>query len=267
MNRLEPIIALIALVVAVLVAFGVYHLIYTAPKQQVYTAHCPPLPEMKEVMVANGVINIGEPVGNSIIYEKWPQSALRSAFYIKGQLAQEQLKSLIARRVINQGEPITKNSVVDRKDHSVLSALLAEGMRAVSIGVDQNSGMSGLLHPGDIVDVIAALNSTGKENEELNRTILCGVRVLAVDQHLSSSLEIVNKKFTEVTQVPKTVTLEVTPQQASALVSASKTGTLSLSLHSTNDGKNVCVESSLKPVDQIKIFRANTNPTIAQQIP
>ncbi|MDF3033710.1 MAG: hypothetical protein K0R76_664 [Alphaproteobacteria bacterium] len=267
MHRLEPVIALIALVVAVLVAFGVYHLIYTAPKQQVYTAHCPPLPEMKEVMVANSIINIGEPVANSVVYEKWPHSALRSAFYIKGQLAQEQLKSLIARRVINQGEPITKDNVVDRKDHSVLSALLAEGMRAISIGVDQNSGISGLLHPGDIVDVIAALNSTGKENEELNRTILCGVRVLALDQHLSSSLEVVNKKFTEVAQAPKTVTLEVTPQQASALVAGSKMGTLSLSLHSTNEGKNICVESSLKPVDQIKIIRADTTPPISPQKP
>ncbi|MBX9805437.1 MAG: Flp pilus assembly protein CpaB [Alphaproteobacteria bacterium] len=161
---------------------------------------------------------------------------------------------------------MTKNSVVDRKEHGVLSALLNEGMRAVSIGLDQNAGMSGLLNPGDIVDVILALNPTGKEkeDEEMNKTILCGVRVLALDQHLSSSLDVVNKKISEVTQTPKSVTLEVTPRQASALASAVKLGSLSLSLHSTNDGKNVCVESSLKAVDQIKIIRGDGTQNTSQ---
>jgi pilus assembly protein CpaB len=245
MKRLEPIIAIIALIVAVLVGFGVYHLVYVAPKQTVSLDQCPPLPEMKEVMVASGMINTGDPIAPSITYEKWPTSSLRGQMYLKNQMTPEQIKSLIARRIINSGEPITKNSVVDRKEHGVLSALL---------------------NPGDIVDVILALNPTGKEkeDEEMNKTILCGVRVLALDQHLSSSLDVVNKKISEVTQTPKSVTLEVTPRQASALASAVKLGSLSLSLHSTNDGKNVCVESSLKAVDQIKIIRGDGTQNTSQ---
>lgn len=267
MQRLEPLIALGALVVAAFVAFGVYHLIYTAPKQTVYSDHCPPPPEMKEVMIANATINIGGSIINSITYEKWPQSELRSEFYFKDQFTQEQLKSLIARRIINRGEPLTKDSIVDRKNHGILSALLNKGMRAVSIGLDQSAGMAGLLNPGDIVDVIVALNATGKEkeNEDLNRTILCGVRVLALDQHLSSSIELVNKKMTESMQAPKSVTLEVTPQQASTLAAAGKMGTLSLSLHSINDSNNTCVEASLKPLEQIKIIRGDGTQTTAQQ--
>lgn len=271
MQRLEPIIALIALVVAVLVAFGVYHLVYTAPQQKVYAEHCPPLPEMKEVMIAKSIINTGDAIEDAVVYEKWPLSNLGTEFYVKNQVTHEQLKSLIARRIINQGEPITKNSVVDRKDRGILSALLNEGMRAVSIGLDQNSAMSGLLNPGDIVDVIVALNTTGKEkeNEETNRTILCGVRVLAVDQRLSNSVELVNKKITETLQAPKSVTLEVTPQQASSLASAGKLGTLSLSLHSTNDltkeRKDSCVEASLKPMEQIKIVRGDGSAASQQK--
>lgn len=266
MQRLEPIIAIIALIVAILVAFGVYHLIYTAPKQKLYTTQCPPPLEMKEVMVASNIINTGDPIINSISYEKWPVSSLRSGMYFKNQITNEQLKSLIARRILNQGEPITKNSVVDRKDHGVLSALLNEGMRAVSIALDPNAGMAGLLNPGDIVDVICALNATGKEkdNEELHRTILCGVKVLALDQHLSSSIEAVNKKISEAVQAPKSVTLEVSPRQASALAAALKLGTISLSLHSVNDSKNTCVESSLRPIDQIKIVRGDPSQTTSQ---
>jgi pilus assembly protein CpaB len=261
MQRLEPIIAVTALVVAILVAFGVYHLIYTAPKQPVLSGNCPPPLEMKDVMIASSIINTGDSISNSVIYEKWPQSSIRSTFYLKDQFTSEQLKSLIARRIINQGEPITKHSVVDRKDRGVLSALLDEGMRAVSLGLDSNAGMAGLLNPGDIVDVIVALNnSTGKEkeNEETSRTVLCGVRVLALDQHLSNPVDMVNKKVGDAMQgSPKSVTLEVTPQQASALASAVKMGSLSLSLHSINDNKNNCVEASLKPIEQIKIIRGD----------
>lgn len=260
MQRLEPIIAIIALVVAVLVAFGVYHLIYTAPKQQTFSNNCPPLPQMKEVMIASSIINMGDGISDAIIYEKWPQSNVRASFYLKDQFTPEQLKSFIARRIINQGEPITKNSVVDRKDRGILSALLDEGMRAVSVALDPNAGMASLLNPGDIVDVIVVLNNPGKEkeNEVTNHTILCGVRVLALDQHLSNPIEIVNKKAGEPAQAtPKSVTLEVTPQQASALASAVKMGSLSLSLHSVNDGKNTCVEASLKPTGQIKIVRGD----------
>ena len=269
MQRLEPIIAVTALFVAILVAFGVYHLIYTAPKQPTLSDNCPPPLEMQEVMIARSLINTGDSISNSVDYEKWPQSSIRSSFYLKNQFTPEQLKSLIARRIINQGEPITKNSVVDRKDRGVLSALLDEGMRAVSLGLDSNAGMAGLLNPGDIVDVIVVLNSTGKEkeNEETSRTVLCGVRVLALDQHLSNPVEMVNKKVGDAMQAaPKSVTLEVTPPQASALASAVKMGSLSLSLHSINDNKNNCVESSLKPIDQIKVIRGDgtTQPSPQQ---
>ena len=266
MKRLEPIIAIIALIVAVLVGFGVYHLVYVAPKQTLSLEKCPPVPEMKEVMVASKMINTGDPISQAITYEQWPVSSLRGQMYLKDQITPEQIKSLIARRVISSGEPISKNSVVDRKEHGVLSALLKEGMRAVSIALDQNAGMSGLLNPGDIVDVILALNPTGKEkdDEEMNKTILCGVRVLALDQQLSSTLDAVNKKLTEVAQMPKSVTLEVTPRQASSLASAVKLGSLSLSLHSTNDGKNTCVESSLRAVDQIKIIRGDGTQNTSQ---
>lgn len=270
MQRIEPIIAFIAFVVAILVAFGVYHLVYTAPKQSINTVNCPPPIKMKETMVAKNFINTGDPISGSIVYEKWPESSLRKGFYAKGQVTPEQLESFIARRVISPGEPIAQNSVVDRKDHGILSALLKDGMRAVSIALDQNAGMSGLLNPGDIVDVIVAFNNTSKdknEGEELNRTLLCGVRVLAIDQKLSTFSNSIDKKLNPTDQPAKSVTLEVTPQQASSLASAAKMGSLSLSLHSINDSKSNCKEASLKPLEQIKIIRGDGTQNPSQLKP
>ena len=270
MPRLEALIAIVSLGIAILVGFGIYHLVYTAPKvQQVHqAANCPKVPDLKEIMVASVQINTGDAIADSVTYEKWPESALRKDFYVKNQITAEELKSLIARRVINPGEPVAHNSVVDRKSRGVLSALLGEGMRAVSINIDPASGMAGLLSPGDVVDVLSAPNTPGKEKEEANQTILCGVRILALDQHLAPLIgDAASKKTPEVLQPPKSVTLEVTPQQASILSSAVKTGTISLSLHSTNDGQNICTTPEppvVKPMEQIKIFRGDDVQTVPQ---
>ena len=157
-----------------------------------------------------------------------------------------------------QGEPITKTNAVDRKGQGVLAALVKKGLRAVSISLDPNSNIGGLLNPGDIVDVILALNTPDKDTSETNRVLLCAVKVLAVDQHFSNVIDFVSKKATEGTQSsPKTVTLEVTPKQASALVAGTKLGTLSLSLHSSREGKSVCIEGSTQQTDRVKIIRGD----------
>jgi pilus assembly protein CpaB len=258
MKRLETFIAIIALIVAVLVAFGVYHLVYSSPavKQQALT--CPPVPEMIEVIVANKLIHTGEPVSDSITYEKWPQSSVRTEIYNRKMISNDLLKELIARRIIEQGEPITQTNVVDRKGQGVLAALVKKGLRAVSISLDPNSNIGGLLNPGDIVDVILALNAPDKDTGETNRMLLCGVKVLALDQHYSNVIDFVAKKAAEGTQSsPKTVTLEVTPKQASALAAGMKLGTLSLSLHSSREGESLCVEGPIKQADRVKITRGD----------
>jgi pilus assembly protein CpaB len=263
MQRLEVVIAIVSLIISLIIGFCVYKLVYTAPKIPVQTLTCPKPIEMKDVMIANRLIETGDPISEAITYEKWPESVSRADFYVKDKVPAEALKSLIARRVINPGEPITQNSVVDRKTHGILSALLGEGMRAVSISLEQNAGMAGLLSPGDVVDVLVALNATGKDKEETNQTIVCGVRVLAIDQHLSvAGGDPLSKKLADATpaQNPKSVTLEVTPQQAASLASSAKLGTLSLSLHSTNDNQTVCVEAAPKPAKQeIRIIRGDNS--------
>lgn len=266
MKRLEAFIAIIALVVAVLTAFGVYHLVYTSPVVKLKALTCPPVPEMVEVIVASKSINTGEPITDSVTYEKWPQSSMRTGTYNRKMISNDLMKELIARRIIEQGEPITQKNVVDRKGRGVLAALVKKGLRAVSISLDPNSNIGGLLNPGDIVDVILALNTPDKETEETNRMLLCGVKVLALDQHFSNVIDFVAKKTTEGTQSsPKTVTLEVSPKQASALAAGTKLGTLSLSLHSSREGKSPCVEGPIKQADRVKIIRGDgTQPQQSQ---
>ena len=63
--------------------------------------------------------------------------------------------------------------------------MLRPGIRAVTIGVDAITGISGLIWPGDHVDLIltqeiARPGSTDKS--VVSETVLTDVRVIAVDQ-------------------------------------------------------------------------------------
>ena len=60
----------------------------------------------------------------------------------------------MVRTSITQGTPILDDSIIHPGDHGFLAAVLAPGMRAVTVGVDVVSGSDGLIWPGDSVDVL-----------------------------------------------------------------------------------------------------------------
>lgn len=256
MQRTELLIAAIAFIIATFAGLGIYHLL---AKPQDFVVHeCPPIPKYKEIMIAKQDINLGEGIAEAITYEKWPENDLRQSFYQKESLDEKKLKVLMARRFIAAGEPITAASVTDSDNHGILASLLRPGMRAFSINVDPASASSGLVMPGDIIDVIVTYNTKGVETETKSKTVLCSVRVLALDQRISGIVE--TGKKADGLVIPRTATLEVTPEQAEALSSAVKIGTASLSLHSTSTtDDNKCVEMPIGDASGIKIFRGESS--------
>ena len=77
--------------------------------------------------------------------------------------------------------------VTRSRERGFLSAVLCPGTRAVSIGVDQVSGVAGLIWPGDQVDVILTQEFTPADRGRIvtSETILTDVRVIAVDQDIA----------------------------------------------------------------------------------
>jgi pilus assembly protein CpaB len=77
-----------------------------------------------------------------------------------------------------------------------LAYVIPEGMRAVSIHVDNTIGVSGLIRPGDYVDVILTMqieegnDAEGGEStkDQIARTILQNVQVLSVDQDVTRTV-------------------------------------------------------------------------------
>jgi pilus assembly protein CpaB len=133
---------------------------------------------------------------------------------------------------IPAGASIT-SAMVGHPSDVGLPVRLAPGMRAVSVLIDKVKGISGLVQPGDRVDVIAQPPRANAAPPPAS-TILRGVRVLAIGDEL---------EYTSATPSPQeanatTVTLEVTPKQADLLVMADLNTTLRLALRSPRERSN-----------------------------
>lgn len=111
-----------------------------------------------------------------------------------------------------------------------LQALLPDGMRAVTIQVDEFSGMTGLIVPGCRVDVLATLVDE-KTRESVARTIVENVQVSAVGINLAPK----QKEPSENDKPAKAVTLVVTPREAEALELAAARGQPRLVLRGGRD--------------------------------
>jgi pilus assembly protein CpaB len=114
-----------------------------------------------------------------------------------------------------------------------LTVRMAPGMRAVSVQIDKVKGISGLIQPGDRVDVIAQAPKTNAAPPPA-AAILRGVRVLAIGDSLEYSSATPSPQEANAT----TVTLEVTPKQADLLVMADLNTTLRLALRSPREPIN-----------------------------
>jgi pilus assembly protein CpaB len=112
-----------------------------------------------------------------------------------------------------------------------LPVRLQPGMRAVSIPVDRVKGVSGMILPGDRVDVIAIPPAQSGAPPPKAVTIFRGIRVLAV----GTMLENASATPAPEEQTAATVTLEVNPKQADILAWADANSALRLALRSPRE--------------------------------
>lgn len=107
-----------------------------------------------------------------------------------------------------------------------LSAIIPEGYRAMTVKVDDETGISGFVMPGALVDVLAVINTNG---EVVSKIILQNIKVLANGDNLDEPGDKREAKSV------RTVTLLVTPAQSEKLTLASADGKLRLAMRSSVD--------------------------------
>jgi pilus assembly protein CpaB len=114
-----------------------------------------------------------------------------------------------------------------------LTARIKPGMRAVTIPVDAIKSVNGLIQPGDRVDVLASVQK-GSGDRPRTYAIIRGALVLALNSAIEPTPDESPAPGTS-GNVPQTVTLGVTVQQADLLTVADLNTTLRLALRSPNE--------------------------------
>jgi len=200
-------------------------------------AEAPPPPATLDVLVAAR----GLPAGALLKEEDITQRSVPTAEVPKGALTNTPevrgtVKGAMLRRYLDLGGILVANDVLHARDRGFLTAVLTPGTRAVSVGVDAITGNGGLIWPGDRVDLILTQDLTDKDaapaRHSVAETVLSDVRVVAVDQTITQGG--VATGDNAVGRLARTVTLEVTPEQAESAVVAQHLGKITLAIRAVD---------------------------------
>jgi pilus assembly protein CpaB len=179
----------------------------------------------RTIVVASQPLRFGDELGASSLREvPWPESApLAGAFARIAELTSVK-RAVVQPMDVN--EPILESKITGVGQRATLSAALQQGMKAVTIRVNDVAGVAGFVLPGDHVDVV--LTRQINTDTATNDVVIQNVRVLAVDQSADARAE-------KAAVVVKAVTLEVDVTDAQRLALASAVGTLSLLLRKAGE--------------------------------
>lgn len=172
--------------------------------------------------------------------------------------SQKQIKSLagtIAVVPIKKGEQITFNKITEPSMKTGLSPQVAPGRRAVAIPVNEFSGVSKLVKPGDRVDLIALIDSGGNKENRIAKTIMQDIPILSVGRYVTNNAPRIVDSDTAGKERVKTlnddfsftsVTLEVDTVQAQMLALLLSIGesSLTMTLRNNDDSERIAAPST-----------------------
>ncbi len=116
---------------------------------------------------------------------------------------------------IVKGQPIVE-PVLGRIGEKGLQAHITPGMRAMTVSIDDITGVAGMITPGAHVDVMAIVNNE-KTHLQAARTVLQDLRVLAIGRNLGAGNAAPEGQPQQSTGPSNNVTFLVTPEQARIL--------------------------------------------------
>jgi pilus assembly protein CpaB len=245
---------IIFIVLTVLVALATSFLVYRW-LQEKSIAIASQRGELLNVAVAVTDIN-----GGTIIKPEM----VKTVPFLKGSLASggyyKDIATVVGRVVITPikaDEPIfdSRLAPVDITKGGV-AAVISPNKRAMAVKVDKVKGVSGFIHPGNRVDLVATFRPANS-SMPVTMTVLENILVLAT----GTETEVRNKQEKPVEV--DVITLELTPEEAEVLALASSEGKLQLSLRNFSDTKNVSSKGTT--VQSLVAFLSGKGPEPAKK--
>lgn len=185
----------------------------------------------RKVLVAAGDLELGTRLQAPMLASiDWPQGSLPAGTFSETR----ELQDRVLKNSVQRGEAILSSKLAAPGSGGGLSAIIAEGKRAITVRVNDVVGVAGFALPGNHVDVLVNARQdrgAGSNDEPVTRTVLENVLVLAVAQEAGrddTKPKLVNA-----------VTLELSPADAEKIDLARNIGTLALVLRNQIDSSPV----------------------------
>lgn len=190
-----------------------------------------------KVVVAAVDIPLGSKISPQMITTMdWPIGSVPSGAFKEAKGLQER----VVKTTVMRGEAILETKLAPAGSQGGLSAVIAEGKRAMTVRVNDVVGVAGFALPGNYVDVLVHAEQENKsgERKQISKMVLERVLVLAVAQQAER----------DVTQpkVVNAVTLELSLEDSEKLDLARSVGTLSLVLRNQIDDQAVKTAGATK---------------------
>ena len=188
-----------------------------------------------KVVVAAVDIELGSKINPQMVTTMdWPAGSVPDGAFREVKELQERVVKVSVQR----GDAILERKLSPPGSKGGLSAVIAEGKRAMTVRVNDVVGVAGFALPGTYVDVMVNTQQDRAKSDsgpnQISMTVLEHVLVLAVAQEAS--------RDETKPKVVSAVTLELKPEDAEKLDLARSVGTLSLVLRNQLDKETVATK-------------------------
>ena len=216
------VVVAIAVVAAAIASFGAYQAIQRMPVREV---------EVRSVyqVVAVEDMQMGTLItADHVKLVAWPASAPVTNGFT--EIERVVNRGLITAVVAN--EPLTEAKLAPLEAGGGLPPSIPEGMRALSVRVNEVVGVAGFVVPGTRVDLMVTLRPSSDQREAMTRVVISDVQVLTAGTRYDQ------EKARDGQPIPTTVvTLLVTPPDAEKVTLAASEGQIMLTLRNPMDRK------------------------------
>lgn len=230
----------------------------------------PPPPARVRVLVAARALSVGSLLkDDDLVVRELPAEAVPEGALEPSDEVRSELRGALLRRYLDPNAPVLRGDVLRPRDRGFLAAVLRPGTRAIAVGVDVVTGTAGLIWPGDLVDLILTqtFEDAPVSRRVVGETVLSGVRVIAVDQQIAHGGAGAGAGEAGPGRVARTVTLEVTPEQAERVAVAARLGRIDLAVRAIDpDGPAGLTATGWEPepAGRGSLFGADVSPALAR---
>jgi len=215
------VVLVVAVVVAAAASYAVYRAVASIPVRQVEIATA-------KAVVAARPMPIGTLVTRESVKEiDWPARTPLTGGYARIEDVVD--RGLVAPVVEN--ELLTVNNLAAKEAGAGLPPMITEGMRAISIKVDEVINVAGFVTPGTRVDVLVVISPTEQRDDRIARVVVSNVPVLASNTRYDQDESRKDGKPVRST----VVTVMVSPEDAERIALAQSDGRLMLTLRNPLD--------------------------------